>query len=121
MLRHPMCAISLAELRGATPPALSSRSLRSRFPFTIEDIDLDKQTAVLKAKSGADRPGKLTVVRAINANHFIEAVNEGFLKHHRPFTTRIRPPGLYPAVHSRHFGILGQPVFGQYTGACHPG
>jgi hypothetical protein len=88
--------------------------------FTIEEIDLDKQTAVLKPKSGADRPGKLTVVRAINANHFIEAVNEGFLN---ITTVYDKDPatGLYPAVHSRHFGILGQPVFGQYTGACHPG
>ncbi len=58
-------------------------------------------------------------MRAINANHFIEAVNEGFLN----LTTiydKDPATGLYPAVHSRHFGILGQPVFGQYTGSCRP-
>jgi hypothetical protein len=57
------------------------------------------------------------VVRAINANHYLEVVNEGFLN----LTTvydKDEKTGKYPAVHSRHFGILGQPVFGQYTGFC---
>lgn len=82
--------------------------------FVIEKIDLEGQTAVLRA-AGAE--GKLSVVRAINANHFIEAVTEGFLN----LTTiydKDAETGLYPAVHSRHFGLLGQPVIGQYTGAC---
>ena len=26
--------------------------------------------------------------------------------------------GAFPAVHSRHFGVLGQPVIGQYQGFC---
>ena len=26
--------------------------------------------------------------------------------------------GAYPAVHSRHFGILGQPIVTQYQGFC---
>ncbi len=84
--------------------------------FTITDIDLDKQTAQLNPE-GSSKPGKLTIVRAINANHFLEVVNEGFLNlttvYDKDATT-----GIYPAVHSRHFGVLGQPVFAQYTGSC---
>jgi hypothetical protein len=112
----------VCEFTGGTSWSYSSGTFQSKPPqplsFTIENIDLEKQTAVLKAKSG-DQPGKLSVVRAINANHFIEAVNEGFLN----LTTiydKDPATGLYPAVHSRHFGILGQPVFGQYTGSCRP-
>lgn len=84
--------------------------------FSIRDIDLDGQTAALSLKpDGAG--GKLSVVRAINANHFIEAVTEGFLN---LTTVYDRDPktGKHPAVHSRHFGLIGQPVFGQYTGFC---
>ncbi|HYD15558.1 MAG TPA: hypothetical protein VEA77_04075 [Hyphomicrobium sp.] len=84
--------------------------------FSIEDIDLEKQSAMLKTAPDAEA-GKLSVVRAINANHFLEVVTEGFLN----LTTvydKDEKVGKYPAVHSRHFGLLGQPVFGQYTGFC---
>lgn len=86
--------------------------------FNIRDVDLEEQTAALSLKDGA-QGGKLSVVRAINANHFIEAVTEGFLN---LTTVYDRDPktGKYPAVHSRHFGLIGQPVFGQYTGFCMP-
>ena len=26
--------------------------------------------------------------------------------------------GVYPAVHSRHFGLFGEPLIAQYTGTC---
>jgi hypothetical protein len=95
------------DFKSKTPTALS---------FTIDRIDLEAQSAALNA--GADGTGaKLSVVRAINANHFLEAVNEGFLN----LTTvydKDASNGKYPAVHSRHFGLLGQPVFSQYTGFC---
>ncbi|WP_244534518.1 hypothetical protein [Hyphomicrobium sp. CS1GBMeth3] len=84
--------------------------------FSIQDIDLEKQTALLKVAPDA-KPGKLSVVRAINANHYLEVVNEGFLN----LTTvydKDEKTGKYPAVHSRHGGVLGSPVFGQYTGFC---
>jgi hypothetical protein len=84
--------------------------------FTITEIDLDKQTAQLNPE-GSTRPGTLKIVRAINANHFLEVVNEGFLN----LTTiyDMDPgSGKYPAVHSRHFGVLGQPVVAQYAGVC---
>lgn len=83
--------------------------------FTIEKIDLEAQKAVLKTSEGEG--GRLSVVRAINANHFIEAVQEGFLN----LTTiyDMDPAAsTYPAAHSRHFGFLGQPVIAQYTGLC---
>lgn len=83
--------------------------------FEIGKIDLDRQTASLILE-GKPANG-LKIVRAINANHFIEVVNEGFLN----LTTiydRDPETGKYPAVHSRHFGLLGQPVFAQYAGTC---
>lgn len=91
----------------AAPPADLS--------FEIGKIDLDHQTASLILE-GKPANG-LKIVRAINANHFIEVVNEGFLN----LTTiydRDPTTGKYPAVHSRHFGLFGQPVFAQYAGTC---
>ena len=88
----------------------------SPLSFGIGEIDLEKQSATLKTTPDA-KAGKLSIVRAINANHFLEVVNEGFLN----LTTvydKDESTGKYPAVHSRHFGLLGQPVFGQYTGFC---
>jgi hypothetical protein len=95
-------------------------SFKSKAPsplsFDIESIDLEGQSAILKAGPGANA-GTLRIVRAINANHFLEAVNEGFLN---LTTVYDKDPatGLFPAVHSRHFGLLGQPVFAQYAGTC---
>lgn len=91
----------------STPP--------SQLTFDIAKIDLDGQKADLL--TGGNETGKLRIVRALNANHFLEVANEGFLN----LTTvydRDAASGLYPAVHSRHFGILGQPVFAQYAGFC---
>jgi len=84
--------------------------------FEITDIDLDGQSAHL-ITDGRDKPGPLKIVRAINANHFLEVMNEGFLN----LTTvydKDAASGTYPAVHSRHFGLMGQPVFAQYAGTC---
>lgn len=84
--------------------------------FSIDAIDLEAQTATL-GLGVEGQGGKLNVVRAINANHFLEVVNEGFLN----LTTvydKDAATGRYPAVHSRHFGLLGQPVFSQHTGFC---
>lgn len=89
----------------------------SKLSFEIAAIDLEGQSASLVMDGKPS--GTLRVVRALNANHFLEVANEGFLN----LTTIYdfdRTTGSYPAVHSRHFGILGQPVFGQYVGACVP-
>ena len=80
----------------------------------IADIDLEAQTARL-VTGGKSSP--LRIVRAINANHFLEVVNEGFLN----LTTiydKDAASGTHPAVHSRHFGLMGAPVFAQYAGTC---
>jgi hypothetical protein len=88
----------------------------ARLTFKITEIDLDGQSASLLI-DGRDNPGTLKIVRAINANHFLEVVNEGFLN---LTTIYDKDPamGAHPAVHSRHFGLLGQPVFAQYAGSC---
>jgi hypothetical protein len=84
--------------------------------FEIADIDLDKQTAHL-ITDGHEKAGALKIVRAINANHFLEVVNEGFLNLTTIYDTEAAT-GPHPAVHSRHLGVLGQPVFAQYSGFC---
>jgi len=84
--------------------------------FNLQAIDLEAQTAELTTgSSGAS--AKVRIVRALNANHFLEAVNEGFLN---LTTVYDRDPArdAWPAVHSRHFGLLGQPVVAQYQGFC---
>lgn len=83
--------------------------------FEIGDIDLEGQSA--KLIMDGKPSGTLRIVRALNANHYLEVANEGFLN----LTTiyDLDPgTGVYPAVHSRHFGLLGQPVFAQYAGTC---
>ena len=84
--------------------------------FEINEIDLEGQAARLHQVAG-DGSRPLRIVRALNANHFLEVVNEGFLN---LTTVYDKDPatGLFPAVHSRHFGLIGQPVFAQYTGTC---
>lgn len=84
--------------------------------LTIVEVDLERQSARLGGAAGKPAAG-LKMVRAINANHFIEVVNEGFLN---LTTIYDKDPvsGTYPAVHSRHFGVLGQPVVAQYAGTC---
>jgi hypothetical protein len=82
--------------------------------FGIEAIDQAAQTAELKMTRGT---GHLRIVRAVNAMHFLEVVTEGFLN----VTTiydRDEAKGIFPAVHSRHLGLLGQPVVSQYQGYC---
>jgi hypothetical protein len=83
--------------------------------FEIDHIDLDKQTATLIVDGKS--ANTLKIVRALNANTFLEVVNEGFLN---MTTIYDRDPatGKYPAVHSRHFGLFGQPIFAQYAGTC---
>lgn len=93
----------------ATPP--------KNLSLEIAKIDLEAQSAdlILDGKPS----GALRIVRALNANHFLEVANEGFLN----LTTiyDLDPAaGFYPAVHSRHFGLMGQPVFAQYAGKCTP-
>jgi hypothetical protein len=82
--------------------------------FEIKSVNPEMQSADLVTPAGA-RP--LRVVRAVNALHFLEVVGEGFLN----MTTiydRDDAKAAHPAVHSRHFGVLGQPVIGQYQGFC---
>lgn len=84
--------------------------------FEIEGIDLERQSARLSI-AGKPVGNPLRVVRALNANHFLEVAQEGFLN-----VTTIYDPdpvtNARPAIHSRHLGVLGQPIFAQYAGFC---
>ena len=87
----------------------------SKLSFEIADINLDKQSANLNIDN---KPaGTLRVVRALNANSFLEVANEGFLNLTTVYDLDAAS-GTYPAVHSRHFGMFGQPVVAQYAGSC---
>ena len=86
----------------------------SPISFEIAEIDAGKQTAVHKSRNGE---GPLRVVRAVNALHYLEVVSEGYLN----ITTvydRDAATGKHPAVHSRHFGLLGEAIVAQYQGFC---
>ena len=84
--------------------------------FEIEGVDLERQSARLSI-AGKPVGNPLSVVRALNANHFLEVAQEGFLN-----VTTIHDldpaTGSRPAIHSRHLGVLGQPIFAQYAGFC---
>ena len=86
----------------------------SPLSFGIAAIDLAAQTAELKTERGT---GQLRVAQAVSATHFLEVVTEGYLN----VTTiydKDEAKGVYPAVHSRHFGVLGQPLVASYQGYC---
>lgn len=89
---------------------------REAKPFTMQiaDIDLSGQRAELITPSGK---GTLRIVLAVGANHFLEAVTEGYLNITTVYS-RDDKTGLHPAVHSRHFGLFGEPLIAQYTGTC---
>ena len=84
--------------------------------FAVADIDAEKQTASLQSGKGTSA-GTVRVVRAVNALHFIEVVGEGFLNVTTVYD-KDKPTSPHPAVHSRHFGILGQPIVSHYQGFC---
>jgi hypothetical protein len=86
----------------------------SPLTFGIDAINASGQTAELKTKSGT---GQLRIVQAVNAMHFLEVVTEGFL-HVTTVYDKDEIKGAYPAVHSRHFGLFGQPLVTQYQGFC---
>ena len=82
--------------------------------FGIAAINAQAQTADLKTERGT---GSLKIVHAVNATHFLEVVTEGWL-HITTIFDKDDAKGAYPAVHSRHFGLLGQPIVTQYQGFC---
>ena len=86
----------------------------SPLAFGIAAIDAQAQTAELKTRGGT---GHLRIVQAVNAMHFLEVVREGFL-HITTIYDKDEGKGAYPAVHSRHFGLFGQPLVTQYQGFC---
>jgi len=82
--------------------------------FGITGIDTKAQLAQMKTAGGS---GTLRLVLAVNATHFLEVATEGALN----ITTiyeKDDAKGAYPAVHSRHFALLGQPIVTQYQGFC---
>ena len=82
--------------------------------FSIAAVNASAQSADLKTERGTTG---LRLVQAVNATHFLEVVTEGYLN----ITTiydKDEVSGKYPAVHSRHLAILGQPVVTQYQGFC---
>jgi hypothetical protein len=82
--------------------------------FGIAAINPQAQTADLTTERGT---GSLKIVQAVNALHFLEVVTEGWL-HITTVFDKDDAKGVYPAVHSRHFGLFGQPIVTQYQGFC---
>lgn len=82
--------------------------------FGIAAVDVNAQTAELRTGKGS---GRLRVVLALGAQHFIEVAAAGYLN----LTTiyeQASTVGVYPAVHSRHSNVAGAPVVSQLHGFC---
>ena len=84
-----------------------------KLAFVVRDIDLGQMSARLERTDGL---AALRMVQAVDALHFIEVGVEGYLN----LTTvyEQQPDGTFPAVHSRHTAVLGEPLVSQYRGAC---
>ena len=84
--------------------------------FNIVGLDLASMTATIST-SAAGTFGQVRIVRAVGAIHFLEVLTEGFLA-----TTTVYDPdpatGVRLALHSRHMGLVGQPLMASYTGVC---
>ena len=93
-----------------------TRKTAKPLAFAIEAIDLEGQKAELVTDKGR---GSLKVVRALNANHYLEVVGEGFLNITTIYDFDPKAKA-HPAAHSRHFGLFGQPIIAQYQGFCKP-
>lgn len=92
------------------------RAVAKPLAFDIGSIDLAGQKAELVTTKGR---GELKIVRALNANHYLEVVAEGFLNITTVYDFDVKAKA-HPAVHSRHFGLFGEPVVAQYQGFCTP-
>jgi hypothetical protein len=84
--------------------------------FDIQEVDFEAQTARL-VLDGKVSSAALRVVRTLNGAHFIEVANEGYMNLTTVFDVDVSL-GQRPAIHSRHLGVNGQPVFAQYAGFC---
>src|SRR5262245_59052996 len=87
----------------------------SPLAFGIAAIDHAAQTADLRMEGGT---GALRVVQAVHATHLLEVATEGFLNITTIYDKDEAKGGDYPAVHSRHFAIVGHPIVTQYQGFC---
>jgi hypothetical protein len=135
MIARPIAAFALASLLASPASADEPKAFQCTFAegvthsydngafaaekaspltFGIANIDAKAQNAELKTRGGT---GQLRIVQAVNALHFIEVVTEGFL-HLTTVYDKDEAKGAYPAVHSRHFGLFGQPLVTQYQGFC---
>jgi hypothetical protein len=85
------------------------------FALEIAEIDVDGQIARAKRDEAS---ATLRIVRALDAHSFIEVAVEGYLNVTTVYSRG--PDGSYPAAHSRHFAVLGEPLVSQYRGACKP-
>lgn len=90
------------------------RAVAKPLAFEIASIDLASQKAELVTSKGR---GEVKIVRALNANHYLEVVAEGFLNITTIYDLDANAKA-HPAVHSRHFGLFGEPVVAQYQGFC---
>ena len=86
-----------------------------KLSFEITKIDPEHQLAELRTKNGTS---DLRLVQALDARHYIEVTVAGFLNITTVYDRETKGADSWLAVHSRHLGIVGQPVVSQYRGVC---
>ena len=86
-----------------------------RLAFDIQNIDQKAQSAQLK---NGQATSELKLVQALDARHYIEVTVAGYLNITTVYDSGDDGGDTWLAVHSRHLGIVGQPVVSQYRGTC---
>jgi hypothetical protein len=90
------------------------RERASAITLQIANIADAAQSAVIIS---GERRTPVRSIRGINVRHIIDVAGEGYMN----LTTiydRDAGAATYPAVHARHFGVLGQPIVSNYRGSC---
>ncbi|MEL6288063.1 MAG: hypothetical protein AAFQ42_07760 [Pseudomonadota bacterium] len=100
--------------KGAAWQVADQRFSDDRFSPLSFELSRDQGGSDTAQLSTRDGKTDVKVVRAIGATHYIEVTVAGYLT----LTTLYGEGDRVPAVHSRHLGIVGQPVGGQLHGFC---
>ena len=84
------------------------------------EIRHDQKSSTKATLKTSDGSSKLKRVAALDADHYLEVTVGGYLNITTIFNSSNEKNG-FPAVHSRHLGILGRPIVSQFRGICRAG
>ena len=83
--------------------------------FVLDQINTKDATARLIGNAGTET---LRVLDGGDLVHLVEVTGAGNMNITTIYNFRDKNKGTLPAVHSRHIGLLGDPMPSQYVGLC---